>query len=139
MELDVHVESLGSTTFRRGDLDRGFEPDSYFYIRNAASVRGKKRIDLSTDPPPDLVIEIDITSPSLDKFPSSPGWACPRSGASTAAGSSSTSWPAANTWSGKRASPSRPSPRPTSRPSSKTAKEWTDPSGCGNCAAGHAA
>jgi Uma2 family endonuclease len=69
VELDVHVESLGSTTFRRGDIDQGFEPDSCFYVRNAASVRGKKRIDLSTDPPPDLVIEIDITSPSLDKLP----------------------------------------------------------------------
>lgn len=69
VELDMHVESLGSTTFRRGDIDQGFEPDSCFYVLNAASVRGKKRIDLSTDPPPDLVIEIDITSPSLDKFP----------------------------------------------------------------------
>jgi Uma2 family endonuclease len=69
VELDVHVESLGSTTFRRGDIDQGFEPDSCFYVGNAASVRGKKRVDLNTDPPPDLVIEIDITSPSLDKFP----------------------------------------------------------------------
>lgn len=69
VEMDVHIDSLGSTTFRREDLDRGFEPDSCFYIRNAASVRGKKRIDLSTDPPPDLVIEIDITSPSLAKLP----------------------------------------------------------------------
>jgi Uma2 family endonuclease len=69
VEMDVNIDSLGSTTFRREDIDRGFEPDSCFYIRNAASVRGKKRIDLSTAPPPDLVIEIDITSPSLDKFP----------------------------------------------------------------------
>lgn len=69
VEMDLHVESLGSTTFRRGDIDQGFEPDSCFYIRNAASVRGKKRIDLNVDLPPDLVIEIDITSPSLDKFP----------------------------------------------------------------------
>lgn len=69
VELDVHIDSLGSTTFRRGDLDQGFEPDSCFYVRNAAGVRGKKRIDLGTDPPPDLVVEIDITSPSLNKFP----------------------------------------------------------------------
>lgn len=69
VEMDVNIDSLGSTTFRREDIDRGFEPDSCFYIRNVAHVRGKKRIDLSTDPPPDLVIEIDITSPSLDKFP----------------------------------------------------------------------
>lgn len=69
VEMDIDVESLGSTTFRREDIDRGFEPDSCFYVRNVARVRGKKRIDLAGDPPPDLVIEIDITSPSLDKFP----------------------------------------------------------------------
>jgi Uma2 family endonuclease len=69
VEMDMNIDSLGSTTFRREDIDRGFEPDSCFYIQNAARVRGKKRIDLSADPPPDLVIEIDITSPSLDKFP----------------------------------------------------------------------
>lgn len=69
VEMDINIDSLGSTTFRREDLDRGFEPDSCFYIRNAAGVRGKKRIDLGSDPPPDLVIEIDITSPSLAKLP----------------------------------------------------------------------
>jgi Uma2 family endonuclease len=69
VELDIDLDSLGSTTFRREDIDRGFEPDSCFYIRNAANIRGRKRIDLNLDPPPDLVIEIDITNPSLDKFP----------------------------------------------------------------------
>ena len=69
VEMNMNIDSLGSTTFRREDIDRGFEPDSCFYIQNAARVRGKKRIDLTVDPPPDLVIEIDITSPSLAKFP----------------------------------------------------------------------
>ena len=68
VEMDIHIDSLGSTTFRREDIDRGFEPDSCFYVQNAQAVRGKKRIDLAVDPPPDLIIEIDITSTSLDKF-----------------------------------------------------------------------
>ncbi len=68
-ELDMDVQRLGSTTFTREDLDKGFEPDSCFYIQNEARVRGKDEIDLAVDPPPDLVIEIDITSPSLNKFP----------------------------------------------------------------------
>jgi Uma2 family endonuclease len=67
-ELEIDVRSLGSTTFKREDLARGFEPDSCFYVRNTELVRGKARIDLSVDPPPDLVIEIDITSPSLNKL-----------------------------------------------------------------------
>jgi len=68
-ELNIDVYGLGSTTFRRADLERGFEPDACFYIQQEALVRGKDEIDLTADPPPDLVIEIDITSPSLNKFP----------------------------------------------------------------------
>ena len=68
VEMNSNIDSLGSTTFRREDIDRGFEPDSCFYGQNAQLVRGKKRIDLADDPPPDLIIEIDITSTSLDKF-----------------------------------------------------------------------
>lgn len=59
-ELDVEFRSLGSTTFKKSD--QGLEPDQCFYIRNEAAIRGKQRIDLKTDPPPDLAIEIDITS-----------------------------------------------------------------------------
>jgi Uma2 family endonuclease len=68
-DLAIETENLGSATFRREDLERGFEPDSCFYIRNAERVRGKARLDLKKDPPPDLVIEIDITSPSINKMP----------------------------------------------------------------------
>lgn len=68
-EMRVNAYGVGSTTYRRGDIGRGFEPDASFYIRNEERIRGKPRIDLSADPPPDLVIEVDITSPSLDKFP----------------------------------------------------------------------
>jgi Uma2 family endonuclease len=68
-EIGIDIENLGSTTFKRADLRRGFEPDSCFYIQNAERIKGKDEIDLAVDPPPDLVIEIDITSPSLNKFP----------------------------------------------------------------------
>jgi Uma2 family endonuclease len=68
-EMRVNVYGVGSTTYRRGDIGRGFEPDSCFYIQNEEQVRGKDRIDLAVDPPPDLVIEIDITSPSFSKLP----------------------------------------------------------------------
>ena len=82
-ELNIDVDNLGSTTFRREDIERGFEPDSCFYIQNADKVRGKARIDLTTDPSPDLVIEIDITSGSLDKFPIYAQVGVSRSGDST--------------------------------------------------------
>lgn len=66
MELDT---SYRSTTFRREDLQQGFEADACLYVQNAPRVRGKDRIDLSIDPPPDVVVEIDITHPSVSKLP----------------------------------------------------------------------
>jgi Uma2 family endonuclease len=67
-ECKINVRNLGSTTFKRDDLVKGFEPDSCFYIQSASLIRGKEEIDLSIDPPPDLVIEIEISHSSLDKL-----------------------------------------------------------------------
>jgi Uma2 family endonuclease len=61
-EIDIEFLSLGSTTFENEQMLAAVEPDDCFYIQNEAAVRGKKRLDLKVDPPPDLVIEIDITS-----------------------------------------------------------------------------
>ena len=66
-ELDLKIKGFGSTTLNREDLKQGAEPDSCFYIQNVARILGK-RLDISTDPPPDLVIEVDITSPSSNRF-----------------------------------------------------------------------
>ena len=59
----------GSTTFKRSDLHAGFEPDSSFYFEYASVARGKEAIDLAVDPPPELLIEIDLSSNSLNKLP----------------------------------------------------------------------
>ena len=67
-EFGVDVCPLGSTTFKRQDLFKGFEADSAFYIANASAFLGKD-VDPAVDPPPDLIIEVDITSSSLDRFP----------------------------------------------------------------------
>ena len=61
-ELDIEFRSLGSTTFKNKIVAQAVEPDQCFYIQNEAAIRGKKRIDLTVDPPPDLGIEVDITS-----------------------------------------------------------------------------
>jgi Uma2 family endonuclease len=60
--LNVEFRSLGSTTFKKKSMKSAVEPDSCFYIENEIKVRGKARINLNQDPPPDLAIEIDITS-----------------------------------------------------------------------------
>ncbi|MBX9252562.1 Uma2 family endonuclease [Desmonostoc muscorum CCALA 125] len=67
-ELDIEVRSAGSTTLKRKIAKRGIEPDTCYYIQNEAAIRGKEKLNLETDPPPDLAIEIDITSTSVNKF-----------------------------------------------------------------------
>ena len=61
-ELDIEFRTLGSTTFKNKQIGQGLEPDQCFYIKNEAAIRGKKRLDLTVDPPPDLALEVDITS-----------------------------------------------------------------------------
>ncbi|HTV55482.1 MAG TPA: Uma2 family endonuclease [Terriglobia bacterium] len=67
--LGLDIRNLGSTTFRRSELELGFEADACFYIQSAAKVAGKTHIDASSDPAPDLIIEIEITRPALNKLP----------------------------------------------------------------------
>ncbi|MEL7035732.1 MAG: Uma2 family endonuclease [Cyanobacteria bacterium J06592_8] len=62
-ELEISIYPLGSTTFKQAE-NSGAEPDKCFYICNIDKIRGKKRWDFVNDPPPDLVVEIDITSRS---------------------------------------------------------------------------
>jgi Uma2 family endonuclease len=61
-ELDLPWESLGSATFKNDRMKTGIEPDDCFYLKNCQAIVGKKRLDLAIDPPPDLAIEIDLTS-----------------------------------------------------------------------------
>ncbi len=68
-ELNLNIKSIGSTTCKREDLVKGVEPDSAFYIQNEPLMRGKTNLDLTQDPPPDLVIEVDYSSASVDRMP----------------------------------------------------------------------
>jgi Uma2 family endonuclease len=63
-EAGLPFESCGDMTLDREDLERGIQSDESFYITNAVRVQGKEKIDLSVDPPPDLGVEIDLTTDS---------------------------------------------------------------------------
>lgn len=65
---DIDVAALGSTTFKDAGWDRGFEPDACFYLKDAARVRGLRRIVPRVDPAPEIVFEADITRSSIDKM-----------------------------------------------------------------------
>lgn len=67
-ELGLEIMGLKSSTWRSKPKAVGKEADECFYIQNEARMRGKLKIDLKVDPPPDLVIEIDTTNSSIDKM-----------------------------------------------------------------------
>jgi Uma2 family endonuclease len=75
-EYGLEVLSLGSTTFKKQEARKGVEPDGCFYLQSYDAVFGMENIDLAAFPP-DLVVEIDVTSPSLDRFPIYAGFRVP--------------------------------------------------------------
>jgi Uma2 family endonuclease len=66
-ELGMNVLPLGSTTFDSEDVEKGVEPDSCFYIQNADRVNPEDNAP-PQDFPPDLVVEVDITSSSRSRL-----------------------------------------------------------------------
>lgn len=67
-ELGLEIKRTGSLTLTREDSERGGEPDSSYYIQHESLVRGKENIDLATDPPPDLVLEVEYSRSAIDKL-----------------------------------------------------------------------
>ena len=67
-ELGLPIKEGGSMTLRRRRRQRGLEPDRCYWIAHELAMRGKRTFDLRIDPPPDLAIEVDVTSSSLDRM-----------------------------------------------------------------------
>jgi Uma2 family endonuclease len=68
-EFNIPIHGFGSATFKREGLERGIEADEWLYVENEAAVRGKDDVDLDVDPPPDLAIEVDVTSTINSRLP----------------------------------------------------------------------
>lgn len=69
LERDIKAIPAGSATFKRKDKEKGLEPDECYYVQHADRIRFKGQLDLLIDPPPDLAVEIDITSRSIARQP----------------------------------------------------------------------
>lgn len=67
-EFDLPRVAGRSVTLKRRRKQRGLEPDNCYWIANASLVQSKRELDLRVDPPPDLAIEVDVTSSSLDRM-----------------------------------------------------------------------
>lgn len=66
--LEIPERNAGHATFRRPDALRGFEPDGSFYIQSEPRIRGKLEVDPLIDPPPDLVIEMEVSRSALNEL-----------------------------------------------------------------------
>ncbi len=67
-ELHVEILGAGGMTFKRKKKKKGLEPDECFWIQHEVVMRGKKEFNIETDPPPDLVLEVEITRSVLDRL-----------------------------------------------------------------------
>jgi Uma2 family endonuclease len=68
VELGIKIHGGGSMTFKREDLDRGLEPDECYWIEHEAQMRCKDEHDQENDPPPDLVLEVEVSRSTLDRM-----------------------------------------------------------------------
>lgn len=67
-EMDIDILGGGSMTCRRKDLERGFEPDECYWIGHETQMRGRVDVDLTRDPPPDLMLEVEISRSFVDRL-----------------------------------------------------------------------
>ena len=67
--LDVPIQSAGSTTLSAAQGERGLQPDKSYYIGKERLVRGSETYRPGEDPPPDLVIEVDVTKTCIPRLP----------------------------------------------------------------------
>ncbi|MCE9606634.1 MAG: Uma2 family endonuclease [Planctomycetia bacterium] len=70
LDLNILIQSIGSTTLASDDFECSLQPDEAYYVRNESRVRGKLEYSPQNDPPPDLVVEVDVTSSSVKRLPS---------------------------------------------------------------------
>lgn len=68
LETNTSCELGGSMTFQRSDMERGLEPDACYWIANSKALAGRDDYIPMQDPPPDLVLEVDVSSSSLDRM-----------------------------------------------------------------------
>ncbi len=69
LALDIPIQSLGSTTLSPAKGERGVQPDKSYYIGRESQVRGGETYRPGDDPPPDLVVEVDVTNTVIPRLP----------------------------------------------------------------------
>jgi len=66
---DIPIQGFGNVSCEREDWLKGLQPDECYYITNKILLDDSGHLDLLHGPPPDLVIEVEVTRPSIPKHP----------------------------------------------------------------------
>jgi Uma2 family endonuclease len=69
MRLRIRATSFGSATMRTRKQRKGSEPDACFYVQTAEALGTRIALDFAVDPPPDIVVEVDVHHDSISKLP----------------------------------------------------------------------
>ncbi|HUB25212.1 MAG TPA: Uma2 family endonuclease, partial [Tepidisphaeraceae bacterium] len=68
LQWNIPVYSLGQTTWKSRAARKAIEPDECYYIQHEPEVRSRDKLDLRRDPPPDLVVEVEVTHHPIDRL-----------------------------------------------------------------------
>jgi Uma2 family endonuclease len=69
LRLRINILFFGSATMRKKQKTKGNEPDACFYVQTAPVIGNRIEIDFTVDPPPDVVVEVDIHHASTENDP----------------------------------------------------------------------
>ncbi|MDQ3648967.1 MAG: Uma2 family endonuclease [Acidobacteriota bacterium] len=69
LRLRINIRFFGSATMKKQKARKGLEPDACFYVQSAPLIGNRMQLDFTSDPPPDIAVEIDIHHGSISKFP----------------------------------------------------------------------
>jgi Uma2 family endonuclease len=67
-EMEISLEFGGSMTFKKESLKRGLEPDECYWVAGEPLMRGRADYDPESDPPPDVVLEVEISRSALNRM-----------------------------------------------------------------------
>jgi len=67
-ELNIPLRSGGSTTFKKELNKKGLEPDGCYWVANERAVRGRPDLEIELDPPPDIALEVEISTSALNRL-----------------------------------------------------------------------
>lgn len=67
-EREIAIAGYGSMTLSRRKHRRALEPDECYWIAHEAQMRGRDCMDFCVDPPPDVVLEIDMPRSELNRM-----------------------------------------------------------------------